>query len=76
MHGDAVFTWPDGKRYEGEYRDHKKHGKGKFTWPNGKMYDGDWKEGKQHGSGQYRESKDAPVRSGTWINGRKKKDDN
>jgi len=42
MHGKGVFTWLDGRKYEGEYYDDKKHGKGTFTWPDGKKYQGDW----------------------------------
>jgi len=26
MEGHGVFTWPDGRRYEGEYVDDKKEG--------------------------------------------------
>ena len=32
MEGRGVFTWPDGKRYEGEYKNDKKSGYGKFFW--------------------------------------------
>jgi hypothetical protein len=40
MEGRGVFEWPDGRKYEGEYRDDKKEGKGIFYWPDGRMYDG------------------------------------
>ena len=40
MHGKGVFSWDDGRRYEGEYLDDKKHGHGVFYWPDGKLYDG------------------------------------
>lgn len=40
MHGKGVFSWLDGRRYEGEYENDKKHGKGIFVWPNGSKYDG------------------------------------
>lgn len=30
--GYGVFTWPDGRRYEGEYVDDKKEGNGVFFW--------------------------------------------
>ena len=46
MHGDGIFTWNDGRRYEGEYLNDKKHGQGKFTWPSGMVYDGAWANGK------------------------------
>lgn len=29
MEGQGVFTWVDGRKYEGEYLDDKKHGYGK-----------------------------------------------
>ena len=36
MHGLGVYTWPDGRVYEGEYREDKKHGFGVCTWPDGR----------------------------------------
>jgi len=32
MEGYGTFTWPDGRRYEGQYADDKKEGKGVFYW--------------------------------------------
>lgn len=32
MEGFGKFNWPDGRIYEGEYKDDKKHGKGLFKW--------------------------------------------
>jgi len=46
MDGYGVFTWPDGKKYEGCYINDKKEGFGKFYWPDGKIYEGQWKDGK------------------------------
>lgn len=53
MDGIGVYTWQDGRRYEGEYKDDKKHGFGIYTWSDGRMYSGYWSKGKQHGLGQY-----------------------
>lgn len=39
-------SWPDGKRYIGDYLDDKKHGEGIFEWGNGKRYEGSWVNGK------------------------------
>lgn len=36
MHGKGVFTWPEGRKYEGEYEFDKKHGYGVLTLPDGK----------------------------------------
>lgn len=32
MHGKGVYTWKDGRKYEGEYINDKKHGNGVYTW--------------------------------------------
>jgi hypothetical protein len=50
MHGKGKFTWPDGKFYEGEYKNDKKDGYGKYFWE-GKSYEGTWLNGKQNGYG-------------------------
>ena len=64
MHGKGVFTWKDGRRYEGEYRNDLKHGQGIFTWPETieiqnelqeavvipkKEWKGKWENGVMHG---------------------------
>ena len=46
MDGTGVFTWSDGRKYDGEYIDDKKEGHGVFTWPDGRQYNGSWKNGK------------------------------
>lgn len=46
MEGNGVFTWPDGRKYVGDYADDKKEGHGVFFWPDGRKYEGGWKNGK------------------------------
>lgn len=53
MEGMGVYTWQDGRRYEGQYRDDKKHGYGVYTWADMRQYSGMWFKGKQHGLGIY-----------------------
>jgi len=36
----GTYTWPDGRKYEGEFKDGLKDGFGKLTWPTGKEYKG------------------------------------
>jgi len=37
MEGRGLFTWSDGRKYDGEYKDDKKHGYGVFEWPDGNI---------------------------------------
>ena len=46
MEGNGIFTWLDGRVYDGQYSQDKKHGVGVFTWPDGRKYKGDWVDGK------------------------------
>lgn len=32
MDGEGIFKWPDGRKYEGQYKDDKKEGYGIFEW--------------------------------------------
>lgn len=70
MHGRGVYTWKDGRRYEGEYQHDKKHGFGVYTWADGRKYEGPWAYGKQHGKGKYI-LPDGTVRIGVWDNGKR-----
>ena len=67
----GVFTWIDGRRYEGEYQMDKKHGYGKYIWVDGRIYEGEWKNGKQHGKGTYTLSNGA-THAGVWEDGKRK----
>ena len=70
MHGEGTFTWPDGRKYSGQFVNDKKEGRGVFYWTDGRTYDGSWTDGKQHGEGVYRSVKGA-ARKGVWENGRR-----
>ena len=41
--GTKIF--PNGDKYEGEWKNNKMHGAGVFTWSNGKVKKGTWNEG-------------------------------
>ena len=51
--GKGTFTFPDGRKYVGEFREGKKHGQGTFTFPNGRQYIGEYRKGKKHGQGTF-----------------------
>jgi len=69
-----MFTWPDGRCYEGDYVDDKKQGYGVFKWPDGRVYEGAWFNGKQHGRGTYQASVRGEKKEGEWKEGKRLKD--
>jgi hypothetical protein len=56
----GTYTWPNGDKYVGEYRDGDLNGQGTFTTPTGAKYVGEFKDGKRNGQG-----------TGTWPSGEK-----
>ncbi len=67
MHGKGVFTWPDGRVYDGNYENGKKSGFGTYVWSEKKKYTGYWKDGRQHGKGAM--VTDTEVKKGEWKDG-------
>ena len=47
------MTYPDGDKYDGEWKDDKKHGQGTYTFADGAKYVGEWKDDKYHGKGTF-----------------------
>ena len=47
--GQGVLNYPDGKKFEGLWKEGKKHGAGVYSWPNGAKYHVHYIEGKKHG---------------------------
>ena len=45
MHGFGTFLWPDGLKYEGEYKNNKKHGPGILKKADGQEFESVWNEG-------------------------------
>jgi hypothetical protein len=66
----GIYTWQDGRMYEGFYKEDKKHGFGVYTWSDLKRYAGWWSNGKQHGLGVFI-SRDGKRKLGIWEDGRK-----
>ncbi len=52
-HGNGVYLYQSGGRYEGERREGRRHGKGKWWSPTGDFYEGEWKLNKRYGYGVY-----------------------
>ena len=66
-HGGGTWTFPDGSRYEGEYRDNKMNG-GTQTWADGDRYEGEWRDSKPHGYGTHTTAAGSRY-EGEWCNG-------
>ena len=49
----GIYTYDDGSKYVGEWKDDKQHGQGTYTWPSGDTYIGEYKDNKKHGQGTY-----------------------
>ena len=51
--GQGTYSFPNGGKYEGVWRDGGKYGQGTLTFPNGEKYEGVWKDGLISGQGTY-----------------------
>ena len=71
MHGKGTFTWLDGRKYTGEYKDDKKDGYGLFEWADGRKYKGYWLDGRQNGEGMFYNVNQQKWRMGYWENGKR-----
>ncbi|MBC8443040.1 MAG: MORN motif-containing protein, partial [Proteobacteria bacterium] len=63
--GQGTFTYSNGEKYVGEWKDDKLNGKGTFTWSDGGKYVGKFKDGECHGQGTF-SSKDGEKFVGEW----------
>lgn len=49
----GVYTWVDGTKYDGQWKEGKREGVGTVIWPDGRRYDGEYKDGKMEGRGTF-----------------------
>lgn len=63
------MIYPDGSRYEGDWKNDLKHGFGAYYYPNGDIYEGAWFKGKRHGLGTYFYAETQTKFMGTWVEG-------
>lgn len=49
-------VWPDGARYEGNWKADKAQGWGRFAHADGDVYEGEWVADTAHGQGTYHHS--------------------
>jgi hypothetical protein len=49
----GTYTYADGNKYVGEFKDDKRNGQGTYTYANGDKYVGEHKDNKANGQGTY-----------------------
>ena len=52
VNGKGTYTYTNGSRYVGEFKDGKKHGQGTFTYVDGKTRTGSWFANKYLGTSE------------------------
>lgn len=52
-HGQGLFIYPDGSKYEGSWVDDLRDGYGIYYYVNGDRFEGEWKQHLRHGQGTY-----------------------
>lgn len=52
-HGSGMLSWPDGRRYVGQFKAGQFHGAGRLTMADGSQYSGAFREGQFNGLGEF-----------------------
>lgn len=60
--------YPDGARYEGQFKDGLFHGWGKMSQANGDVYMGEWQNDKATGQGAFYDAAQGVRYKGEWVN--------
>ena len=55
LNGQGTYTWPNGDKYAGEWKNGNASGQGTFTFADadGRKYVGEWKDDEYNGQGTY-----------------------
>ena len=73
MHGKGTYTFANGTKYIGEYKDDKRHGQGTWTHADGSTYVGQFMDGQYNGLGKYTLANGTVGHDGEWENSQPKK---
>lgn len=65
INNKGAFTYSNGDRYDGEWKDNRHHGKGVMQYDNGDRYTGDWANDLPHGKG-VKSSRSGAKYDGDW----------
>ena len=64
----GIYTYKNGKKYEGEYISGRPHGKGKMTYPNGNIYEGNFSDSMVNGFVRVTDASGKLIKAGMWKN--------
>ena len=67
--GTGIYSWLDGRKYEGEWESNNMEGFGYYVWNDGRKYEGQYKDDKKHGFGIYSWA-DGRCYEGYWWKGK------
>ena len=67
INGNGTYTYANGSKYVGEYKNGKIYGQGTYKWANGNKYVGEFKNAKRNGLGIYTFA-NGIVDKGIWKN--------
>ena len=68
VNGQGTFTWPDGQKYVGQWKDGNYDGQGTLTLADGQKYVGQFKDGNYDGQGTMTLA-DGSKKTGIWQEG-------
>jgi len=51
--GQGTYTYPNGEKYVGEWKDGEQNGQGTETYPDGSKYIGEWRNGDMWNGTEY-----------------------
>jgi hypothetical protein len=67
--GQGTLVWPNGQKYEGEWRDDKRNGHGTLIMQDGATFEGEWRDDRPNGTGKETEP-DGTTLEGEWEQGK------
>ena len=65
----GVYSWLDGRQYEGEWIKNNMEGVGIYSWSDGRLYEGEYLNDKKQGYGKYLWA-DGRSYEGYWYKGK------
>ncbi len=67
LQGEGKAKWPDGKKYEGDWKDGAPNKEGRMVYSDGSYYVGGFISDKRHGFGKYYDSTGKELYAGEWM---------